>query len=37
MDSHKLPFPEFYERVGITEAEAKNGLTNSEAEKRNNE
>ena len=35
MDSHKLPFPEFYERVGINENEAKNGITNEEAQKRN--
>lgn len=32
---HRIPFPEFYERLAINEEVAKNGLTTAEAEKRN--
>lgn len=37
MDMHRIPFPEFYDRLQITEQTTSNGLSQKEAEKRNEE
>lgn len=37
MDYHRLSFPDFYRKINIDENIAKNGLSNAEASKRNQE
>jgi len=35
MDMHRVPFPDFYERLKIDKSVTENGLSQAEAEKRN--